>query len=320
VVLEDVLSKGQWNELEHKLWRQLDGMQDLLKGQRLLLAVSGGLDSMVLLQLMQKMASPLNFVIAVANVHHGESENTDFRNQSSLFIADTCAKLGLEYFRLGPSPEVLKSESQLRDYRYSELRSCMNKNKFDFIVLAHHSDDLLETRLLRLLRGVGIEGLLAMQTYDRPLLRPLLNFSRSELLNYAQSEGLAHLEDPTNSENDKLRNWVRNSWLMSLEEHLPGSKLSLARSLENIASELTPSEPLNFLEEGIGWTSYLSWDDAQRRKYISRYLLSLGVKDFRRGQVDEIIKRLDKNQVVHTFELAHCHWQIDAKRIKATRS
>ena len=134
------------------------------------------------------------------------------------------------------SRKPLAGEAALRDFRHSRLDSLRREKRAQWTALAHHSEDLLETRLIRLIRGCGETGLAAMKPLDPPLLRPFLSVMREEIKDYALSYKLSWAEDPGNQDKRFLRNWLRNQWLPDLEKKRPGGVRRLAASLSHIAA------------------------------------------------------------------------------------
>lgn len=255
---------------------------------------------MVLAEILLKWRRNLKIEMVIAHVHHGSDGcNAEFRDHAQLFVRQWCRSRRVRYLSIKPKARGLKSESELRRFREHTLERWRRKYSFDVIVLAHHGDDLLETRLLRLIRGAGPQGLRSMSLYNfkSKKLRPLLELSRSDLETYAKARswraGLNWLEDPTNQETEALRNWIRHEWLPSLEARQKGASKALARSLE----VLCPSEalgqavnPENYV--GLRRSGLLDTSSVQQQSVVAAFLKSLGVKDYGRVHVLEILKRL----------------------------
>ena len=264
------------------------------------------------------------------------SKNTGIKR--NFFCKNLCAKLGVEFFPL-KIKKVSVSEAALRDQRYQALRQCLQDQQLDILALAHHRDDLLETRLLRLIRGTGGQGFAAMHTLEMPLFRPLLDFFKADLEAYLKSEKLRFLKDPSNDSLDPMRNWLREKWLKPLEKKQKGSLVSLARSLETLASEVSSSEKSDLLRQNAAFLSqdpkevaktdpkgiaaidlsrsfYLSLNPTEQGRLLAQYLHSRGKKDFSQSHLQEIRKRLDKEQKDLTFRVAGCNWFVNAEQIK----
>lgn len=167
-------------------------------------AVSGGVDSMVLLDV---LSNTPRVDLVVAHFNHGI--RGDSRVDEEL-VAATAAKYGLPFEaargRLGSSA----SEDTARQARYKFLETVRIKYQAKAIITAHHQDDLIETAVINLLRGTGRRGLVAISS-NKNVLRPLLDHSKAQILRYAQQNGVKWREDPTNQIPDYLRNYIRQN-------------------------------------------------------------------------------------------------------------
>ncbi|MBC7785891.1 MAG: tRNA lysidine(34) synthetase TilS [Methylophilaceae bacterium] len=228
-------NKLQSNRLESKLQQFLVQIFAHQKTQRqaLLLAYSGGLDSTVLLHLLVNLRHTLNFDLDAEHIHHGLSGNAD---NWAEFCLLTCSTLNIPlkttYVKIAANND-LGIEAAARQLRYDALF----ESNADYICLAHHEDDQAETLLLQLARGAGVKGLSAMAATDvqRRLLRPLLNISRVDLLEYAQQNNLTWIEDESNQDTKFDRNFIRHSIMPVLNTRYPAIAKTLARSAAHIA-------------------------------------------------------------------------------------
>ena len=203
--------------------------------KNLLLALSGGLDSTVLLHILASLRDELQFSLSAMHVHHGLSPNADVWVD---FCQKICKKLNvpliISHIQI-PTDNALGIEAAARKLRYEALfQPELNSN---YVCFAHHQNDQAETLLLQLARGAGIKGLSAMAAVDhqRRLLRPLLDFSRAELEAYAAKHGLIWVEDESNQNNAFDRNFFRNEILPELHERHPAIVQTLSRSASHIA-------------------------------------------------------------------------------------
>jgi tRNA(Ile)-lysidine synthase len=214
-------------------------LADCLKPQqRLLLALSGGLDSCVLLHLLAETKATFGFELQALHIHHSLSVNAD---QWANFCVDQCRELQVpcEVVHVQVAKDSgLGIESTARRLRYDTLFNYhSNGLKPDFVLTAHHQDDQAETLLLQMLRGAGVKGLAAMAAEDnsRGLLRPLLDISRKELHDYAVHQGLSWCEDESNSDSKFQRNFLRNEVMPLLASHYPALNSTLARTASHLA-------------------------------------------------------------------------------------
>ncbi len=174
-----------------------------------IIAVSGGLDSMVLLHL----AQAANLKIAVANCNfnlRGEESNGD-----SEFVKEYSQQHNIQLFSTSfdtlkfADEHKLSTQMAARDLRYLWFEEIRRENRFDYILTAHHLDDNLETFLINLSRGTGIDGLTGIPAISNNVVRPLLPFGRSQILEYEQENNISWREDSSNADDHYLRNAIR---------------------------------------------------------------------------------------------------------------
>jgi tRNA(Ile)-lysidine synthase len=200
-----------------------------LPSRRLLLAVSGGPDSVALLDLLSGCRSELGLELSVAHVDHGI-------HPDSASIADGVRVLAAHYgvpflFRslaLGPGT----SETAARTARYGALQALRREAGAELVATGHHADDQVETVLMRVLGGSGPAGLAGMNAVEGRLVRPLLPFRREDLARHVQSLGLEAWEDPANRDPRHLRSWLRTDLLPRLRQRIPDVDARLARVAE----------------------------------------------------------------------------------------
>nr|WP_293300888.1 tRNA lysidine(34) synthetase TilS [Allomuricauda sp.] len=180
-----------------------------LKEKSLLLACSGGVDSVVLTHLC--VASGLKVTLAHCNFQlRGDESDGD-----EAFVRNLAQKSGVgvmvKSFDTEKYAEAHRGSIQMaaRELRYQWFKELLGSTEFDFVLTAHHADDDLETFLINLSRGTGIEGLSGIPIQNEKVIRPLLNFSRQEILSYAKDNALEWREDSSNSESKYLRNKIR---------------------------------------------------------------------------------------------------------------
>ncbi|MBR4911270.1 MAG: tRNA lysidine(34) synthetase TilS [Bacteroidales bacterium] len=183
--------------------------------KRYLLAVSGGADSTVMGSLFQDAG--LTFAVAHCNFHlRGEDSNRDMHFVENLATQWRAPILIRDFDTLTIQQNSGKSvEMVARDLRYSWFREL--STDFDFIVVAHNCTDNAETQLLNLCRGTGLKGLCGIPPVNGKIIRPLLAFTSREIRQYAEKQGIAHVEDYTNMDESISRNRIRHSVLPQLE-------------------------------------------------------------------------------------------------------
>ena len=206
-------------------------------GDHLILALSGGIDSMVLADLFMKTKA--NFVVAHCNFHL-RSEESDGDEK---FVRDFAEKHGIQCFVKHFETEKYAEENGIsiemaaRDLRYAWFEELRQQLGYDKTAVAHHADDQAETFFINLLRGAGLRGLKGMLPQNGVIIRPLLWASRGQIHQYAVENQILWREDHTNAENVYLRNKIRNQLLPAFDELHPEARQGLYKSLEHLASE-----------------------------------------------------------------------------------
>ncbi|HZW63812.1 MAG TPA: tRNA lysidine(34) synthetase TilS [Flavobacteriaceae bacterium] len=192
-----------------------------LKESKVLVAVSGGIDSVVLTHLCTTLG--LNISLAHCNFNlRGKESDAD-----EDFVIEFADELELEVFIQNfDTQDYARSHSlslqmAARQLRYSWFDELSNQLNFDSILTAHHADDNLETFLINLSRGTGLEGLTGIPEINGKVIRPLLPFSRQEIENYAKNQGLQWREDSSNVSEKYLRNKIRHQVIPTLKEINP---------------------------------------------------------------------------------------------------
>lgn len=308
---------SHWSDFEHRFWKFLKSHQ--LEKSSYLVAVSGGLDSMVLLQTVLNVRPQAQ--IRVAHFHHGDSSNeiqNQYRDRVLEFVKHKISNLKLELIS-ERSAFALHSEAEMREERWKFIRKNCRAN--EIILTGHHLDDWLETALIKLIRGTSLDGIAGFQEWNGEVCRPFLKIPKTELLFWAEANQVSFLEDPSNQSYDYLRNWVREKWLVDLETRQKGSVANLSRSLLRIIEEFTKNSTfeLRFLKNdsdcGLDRNWFMGLSKSEQLKAIALYLKNRQIHEFTQGHLEEIIKRLDKNQKNITFEIFERKWVINALQI-----
>ena len=206
----------------------------LLKDKKLLLGISGGVDSVVLCHLLD--LSGMEFGLAHCNFQlRGKDSDSDER-----FVQELAKKYGrplhLKRFDTESIARETKGSVQMvaRDLRYAWFRELLSEEGYDFLLTAHHLDDSLETFLINLSRGTGIDGLLGVPQQKDETVRPLLPFTKKQILAYALDWNLSWREDQSNLESKYLRNKIRNEIVPVLLQLHPDFMTSFATTIGNL--------------------------------------------------------------------------------------
>lgn len=212
--------------LEHQL---------LAEGSKVIVGVSGGADSVALLDILYSLK--YECIVAHCNFHlRGEESNRD-----AFFVEELCERYKLKYERVDFDTEAyaaihsISIEMAARDLRYNWFEQLRVIHLADRIAVAHHRDDSVETILLNLIRGTGIRGLTGIAAQNGYVVRPLLSVSREEILEYLKDRKLSYVDDSTNSEDLYTRNKIRLNIIPLLETINPSAKESIIRTAENLS-------------------------------------------------------------------------------------
>ncbi|MFD2586698.1 tRNA lysidine(34) synthetase TilS [Croceitalea marina] len=189
-----------------------------LKETKLLLACSGGLDSVVLSYLLRE----LNFDFAL--VHCNFNLRGDESNQDMEFVEKLAVQLMVPFYSKSFDTEYEMQQRGgsvqmvARNLRYEWFQDLLKTEGYEYVITAHHADDALETFLINLSRGTGIDGLTGIPHQNEKIIRPLLPFSQSEIVQYASSNEIKWREDSSNASTKYLRNQIRHKIVPELKE------------------------------------------------------------------------------------------------------
>jgi len=307
-----------------------------IQDEKIIVGVSGGLDSMVLMALLQELRSLCKLELIICSLHHGLSESQktqDYRDKAYKLVLQACEKNKLLFvgFR---SKKQLKSEEDFRNFRHDKFQKLLKKEKANRIALAHNKNDLLETRLINLIRGSGWQGLNSMKFSQAPYLRPLLNFSRKEIKGYAKACKLRFLEDPSNKDNSYLRNWMRNKWLKDLEKKRSGTIKSLSRSLELLAEDsafesynsridsyfedsLCYNKNDSINKKGIDRKFFLELSLENQKRVLASYMRKLQLSHYGQSHIQELLKHNKRTEKSFQVKLLKKTWLFTPNKITA---
>jgi tRNA(Ile)-lysidine synthase len=220
--------------------RHLDETGIIPHGSRGLVAVSGGADSVALLHLLNGVAGELRLGLHVAHLDHALRPDSP---ADATHVRELCYALGVPLIEKRIDIAALAKagrggiEEVAREARRDYLRDVAKARGCTWIALAHQRDDQAETFLLRLVRGAGTTGLAGMRPIDLPFVRPLLGFSRAELVEWLAGEGIAWREDASNLDVAFARNRVRHELLPLLESYNPAIRQRLNELCRQMADD-----------------------------------------------------------------------------------
>jgi tRNA(Ile)-lysidine synthase len=290
---------------------------EIFPGAHLVLGLSGGLDSVALLSILLELAPALGFSLRAVHVNHGISPSAA---RWAEFCGALCARLGV--------PLQLETVD-VSAHRHLGLEGAARRSRHevfarvdaDFVVLAQHSDDQAETLLLRLLRGAGVRGLAAMSplrsisgTRTR-LLRPLLAVSRAEIETHARLRGLGWVEDESNADTVRRRNFLRLDVLPHLERQFPGARAAIARAAAHLAeaSELLDGMARTDFErcggaEGVNVADFLGLGEARAKNLLRYWCDTKKIEPLSAARTGELLRQLRESRSDARIGLAVPGW------------
>ncbi|MCK5807841.1 tRNA lysidine(34) synthetase TilS [bacterium] len=236
--------------------RHLEHTFPTLKGHRLLVACSSGADSMTLLHLLKEAEKPFQLNLLVCYVDHRLRKESLFEAE---LVAKEAEKLHIPFFSLSFDKDFWDKEGNMeeraRKERYRLLANLAQKENISAVVTAHHADDQIETLLMRILdRGTGVDGLKGILPdtvlYDVRVIRPLLPFSKEEIVHYQTEHTIPHAEDDSNNNRAIRRNFFRKEIIPSLHTSLGKNSLN---HLTTLAQNVQDDSVFNTFTATLFW-------------------------------------------------------------------
>lgn len=232
--------KAPWTPLHAQLHRTLRQRQLLPRNQRLLIAVSGGQDSLCLSKLLLDLQAKWGWDLGIAHCDHRWRIDSEANANHVEQLAKTW---GLPFYQQ-TAEQPLLSEAAARQWRYAALTAIAQTHNYPYIVTGHTASDRAETLLYNLMRGSGADGLQSL-TWERPLIpglqliRPLLEVTRAQTAQFCQEMNLPIWEDSTNLDLKYARNRIRHELLPYLQQHFnPQVEQALAQTAELLRADV----------------------------------------------------------------------------------
>ncbi len=211
-----------------------------LKDAKLLIAISGGIDSVVLTQLLLQ----LNFDISLAHCNFQLRGNESDLDEE--FVKKLATNLNIDCHSISFNTNAISKEKKIstqmaaRDLRYHWFDNLIEKNNYDYVLTAHQKDDVLETFIINFTRGTGLDGLTGIPEINNNIVRPLLVFTRNDVENFAKENNISWREDQSNTSTKYLRNKIRHDVIPVLKEINP----SLMDTFNNTIEYLKESQAI----------------------------------------------------------------------------
>ena len=299
--------------MQQKLTNHINTKFPFLKDKKLLIAISGGVDSVVLTYLL----SVLNFDISLAHCNfklRGKESDLDEE-----FILKLGGKLNIKTFTTQFSTNKFAQKNKLstqiaaRELRYNWFESLVKKHQFDFVLTAHHADDNLETFLINLTRGTGLDGLTGIPEINGNVVRPLIPFSRDEIIDFAKENHIKWREDQSNASTKYIRNKIRHQVIPVLKEinpsvletfakttnHLKESQQIIEDSIEKLSKEIIQKDCSTARE-----ITKLNIDKINQLSKPKAYLYQF-LKDYNFTEWNDVFKLLSAQSGKQVFSKTH---------------
>ena len=216
------MKNSVFNQFEKSLYEALSNGDHIRVGQQIIIAVSGGKDSMTLLYSMCRIADGLNLKINAVHINHHLRDNS---NNDQILVEKFCKQLKINFTfdHLDPATKLKgeSPESWARNHRYASLERIRKEIGADWIFTAHHGNDQIETILFHLSQGTGISGLRGIHDNQGHILRPMLCFSRSDIDQYAAEMNIPWVDDSSNLDESIPRNNLRHNVIKPWERSNP---------------------------------------------------------------------------------------------------
>ena len=227
--------------LEEKVLKTIQRYNMLEDGDEVVIGVSGGPDSMTLLNILNNLKEKLNINLYVAHINHMIRKEAD---EETEYVKDFCAKINVEFFakKIRVEEEAKKqkigTEEAGRNIRYKFLEEVAKKVGANKIATAHNSNDNAETVLMNIIRGTSVSGLKGIdKVRDGKFIRPIIECSRDEIEEYCKEQNLNPKYDKTNDENIYTRNKIRNMLIPFLKKEFNPNIVDGINRLSQIATE-----------------------------------------------------------------------------------
>jgi len=290
----------------HSLLRKVITLQRKVKlippNSAILVAFSGGIDSSSLAVALQRLREPLKIKrLALLHINHLLRGEESYRDEN--FARNFAQKYSLELFvERVDVPSLAKKrggniEATAREERYRLFEEVRKREGFDLVATAHHLGDLVETIILWLTRGTGLEGLLGFEPMEDHIVRPFYLATRQEIEDFAKKQALEWVEDSTNYDLSLARNRIRHRVVPELKAINPNLEESVLRMREILKEEnellekLVQTALLKVKEEGR--EGFLKLEPALQRRVVMKLY---GVKNFK--EVSRIINRIKKGDKI----------------------
>lgn len=251
-------------------------MRIVISPGRYIVAVSGGVDSVVLLDMLSKIDG---LELVVAHYDHGIRQES---GADCEFVRGLAERYSLPFVAEQGKLGAHASEALAREFRYSFLQRMVSEHGSQAIITAHHQDDVIETIVINLIRGTGRKGLSSLRSTE-DIVRPLLGIAKLDLVNYAEANNLQWHEDKTNNDPKYLRNWVRINVVPKFSDsqrqqllHIYESMIATNQTIDSLLEQLLGSNRPRPLDRRL----FNSLPHSVAKELMAYWLRLSGVQNF----------------------------------------
>lgn len=270
-----------------KKYNLLTGVSSLAVG------VSGGADSMCLLEILSKLKDEYGIILKAVHLNHNIRGQEALRDQR--VVEEFCQKLGIECLSYSVDIPALAKEMGIGEEECGRIKryECFNDAGCDAVATAHTLSDSIETMMFNLIRGTGLKGLCGIPAKRDNIIRPLIECTRSEIESYCKDNKIDYVTDSTNLTDDYTRNFIRHNIVSKFSEVNEGFESAIGSAMETLRLENDAMERAkNSLifeckrENGYDRQAFINTDSAIRRRAVADILSSHMNKDVEKRHID----------------------------------
>ena len=266
--------------------------------KNLVIALSGGVDSSVLAHILCKISKNIRLVF----VQHNQVHSKDLEASAK----KVAKSLNLDLEVIQTSLKSNSSETEMRDERYKHLLS--NLKKDEVLLTGHNLSDKAETLLINLFRGTRLEGLKSINSENSLSSKPMINISKKEIYEYASENDIPYSDDPTNKDNNIVRNWIRNFLIPEINNKFPGSFESKADQLSNEVAFRSnyDNDNLKYIKKSEGYVEvpalFIDNMSVEKQYYLNRVGKYIGMSSIEKKDIEKVEKVIAENIKIDFFK------------------
>jgi tRNA(Ile)-lysidine synthase len=254
------------------------------------IAVSGGVDSMVLLELLSTQRLENKRIdLIVAHLDHGIRANSNLDKE---LVEKRAKDLGLKFVAWKANLGLRTSEDQARNVRYKFLNEVKKSNKAKALITAHHQDDVIETAIINMIRGTGRKGLSSLSS-NKDVIRPLLSYQKKDIVSFAKLNGIIWREDSTNNDLEYLRNYIRQKIVPRLNNENREELLNNIKNIRSLNNEIDTLLVKHLSNQGVNNQIIRSWFNNLphnvAKEVMATWLRQNGIKDFDKKMIERLV-------------------------------